>query len=211
MQLLFPLEKNNLGDGIISDDERMRIIEDVKKVVKISVRNVLSGELDVGEFIMTRVYIFSAGSDFRDYGLGLLLEIIRGSRRILQLWIKSESEIRGECSKTASGRLHMELTKYRVSYVLIQAPPNAKGFEKAEVSTVLTRLMIGSRICHCPRTIARLELLSGAYNQEPSNSHSRVSSFNTYQANQQTFNPSKRYSATIRSHRTGISEENIRR
>jgi len=211
MQLLFPLGKNNLGDRIISNDERMRIIEDVKKVVKISVRNVLSGELDVGEFIMTRVYIFSAGSDFRDYGLGLLLEIIRGSRRILQLWIKSESEIRGECSKTASGRLHMELTKYRVSYVLIQAPPNAKGFEKAEVSTVLTRLMIGSRICHCPRTIARLELLSGAYNQEPSNSHSRVSSFNTYQANQQTFNPSKRYSATIRSHRTGISEENIRR
>jgi len=55
MQLLFPLTKNNVGDGVVTEDERQAIIEDVKTIVKTSVRKVLSGELDVGEFIMTRV------------------------------------------------------------------------------------------------------------------------------------------------------------
>jgi hypothetical protein len=57
MDLLFPLEKNNVDDKVITDEERKRIIENVQKVVKISVRKILAGELDVGEFIMTRVTI----------------------------------------------------------------------------------------------------------------------------------------------------------
>jgi DNA polymerase family B len=60
MELLFPLDKNNAGDKIITDDERKQIIENVQKVVKISVRRILGGEVDVGEFIMTRVpHLFS--------------------------------------------------------------------------------------------------------------------------------------------------------
>jgi DNA polymerase family B len=57
MDLLFPLDKNNSGSKVITDDERKEIIEKVQKVVKISVRKILSGELDIGEFIMTRVPI----------------------------------------------------------------------------------------------------------------------------------------------------------
>jgi hypothetical protein len=55
MDLLFPLDKNNQGDGVITTEERKKIIECVKQVVRISVRKVLSGEVDVGEFIMTKV------------------------------------------------------------------------------------------------------------------------------------------------------------
>lgn len=55
MELLFPLHKNNAGSNIITEDERRQTIDDVQKVVKISVRKILGGELDVGEFIMTRV------------------------------------------------------------------------------------------------------------------------------------------------------------
>jgi DNA polymerase delta subunit 1 len=57
MDLLFPLEKNNAGNKVISAEERKKIVENVQKVVKISVRRILSGEVDVGEFIMTRVTI----------------------------------------------------------------------------------------------------------------------------------------------------------
>ena len=57
MDLLFPLDKNNAGEKIITDEERKRIVEDVQKVVKISVRRILGGDVDVGEFIMTRVLI----------------------------------------------------------------------------------------------------------------------------------------------------------
>lgn len=57
MELLFPLDKNNTGDKIITEDERNKIIENVQKVVKISVKKILGGEVDVGEFIMTRVCI----------------------------------------------------------------------------------------------------------------------------------------------------------
>lgn len=57
MDLLFPLDKNNAGDNIITDEERNRIVENVQKVVKISVRRILAGDVDVGEFIMTRVVI----------------------------------------------------------------------------------------------------------------------------------------------------------
>jgi hypothetical protein len=35
-------------------------------------------------------------------------------------------------------------TNNRVSYVLIQAPPNAKGFEKAEVLEIFNNLTLGS-------------------------------------------------------------------
>jgi hypothetical protein len=55
MDLLFPLEKNNAGDKIITEGERKQIIANVQKVVKIAVRKILAGELDIGEFIMTRV------------------------------------------------------------------------------------------------------------------------------------------------------------
>ena len=57
MDLLFPLDKNNAGDKIITEHERNKIIENVQKVVKISVKRILGGEVDVGEFIMTRVCI----------------------------------------------------------------------------------------------------------------------------------------------------------
>ena len=57
MDLLFPLDKNNAGDKIITENERNKIIENVQKVVKISVKRILGGEVDVGEFIMTRVCI----------------------------------------------------------------------------------------------------------------------------------------------------------
>ena len=55
MELLFPLDRNNGGDKVITMDERKRIVENVRNAVKICVRRVLSGEVDVGEFIMTRV------------------------------------------------------------------------------------------------------------------------------------------------------------
>lgn len=55
MDLLFPLEKNNSGDKVVTKDERREIIENVKRVIRISVRSVLSGDVDVGEFIMTKV------------------------------------------------------------------------------------------------------------------------------------------------------------
>jgi hypothetical protein len=57
MDLLFPLDKNNAGEKIITDEERKRIVENVQRVVKISVRRILGGDVDVGEFIMTRVLI----------------------------------------------------------------------------------------------------------------------------------------------------------
>jgi hypothetical protein len=55
MALLFPLHKNNDGENIITSDERNRVIENVQKVVKVAVRKILAGDLDIGEFIMTRV------------------------------------------------------------------------------------------------------------------------------------------------------------
>ena len=55
MDLLFPLAKNNTGHKVITDSERKQIIENVQKVVRISVKRILGGEVDVGEFIMTRV------------------------------------------------------------------------------------------------------------------------------------------------------------
>jgi len=55
MDLLFPLDKNNAGDKIITNEERKKIVANVQKVVKIAVRRILGGEVDVGEFIMTRV------------------------------------------------------------------------------------------------------------------------------------------------------------
>jgi len=57
MESLFPLDKNNAGDKIVTEEERKQIIDNVQKVVKVSVRKILSGELDVGEFIMTRVIL----------------------------------------------------------------------------------------------------------------------------------------------------------
>ena len=58
MALLFPLHKNNEGENIITEDERNCVIENVQKVVKVAVRKILAGELDIGEFIMTRVVQF---------------------------------------------------------------------------------------------------------------------------------------------------------
>jgi hypothetical protein len=55
MALLFPLHKNNDDENIITADERNCVIENVQKVVKVAVRKILAGELDIGEFIMTRV------------------------------------------------------------------------------------------------------------------------------------------------------------
>jgi hypothetical protein len=55
MDLLFPLDRNNAGEKIITEEARKEIIEKVQSVVKISVRRILSGEVHVGEFIMTRV------------------------------------------------------------------------------------------------------------------------------------------------------------
>jgi hypothetical protein len=55
MTLLFPLHKTNNGENIITADERNHIIQNVQKVVKVAVRKILGGELDIGEFIMTRV------------------------------------------------------------------------------------------------------------------------------------------------------------
>ena len=57
MELLFPRHKNNARNNIITEDERRQMIDNVQKIVKISVRKILSGELDVGEFIMTRVVV----------------------------------------------------------------------------------------------------------------------------------------------------------
>jgi DNA polymerase family B len=68
MDLLFPLDKNNWGDGVITKEERNEIIENIKQVVRIAVRKVLSGEVDVGEFIMTKVRLLRFPTDYRDYG-----------------------------------------------------------------------------------------------------------------------------------------------
>lgn len=66
--------------------------------------------------------------------MGHRQEIIRGSKRILLWWIKCGNAILGGYSKMARGMRSGGYANIRVSYVLIQAPPNAKGFEKAEVS-----------------------------------------------------------------------------
>ena len=68
MTLLFPLHKNNDGDNIITADERSQIIENIQKVVKIAVRKILAGELDIGEFIMTRVLKHDLHCNIRDCG-----------------------------------------------------------------------------------------------------------------------------------------------
>jgi len=62
MSTLFPLDKNNEGENVVTGTERAEIIAKVEKIVKVSVRKILGGELDVGEFIMTRVY----SNKFRD-------------------------------------------------------------------------------------------------------------------------------------------------
>ena len=71
--------------------------------------------------------------NYRDCGLVQRLEITRANRLILKLWIKFEKEIQRESSKMANGMNYHGISNNSVSYVLIQAPPNAKGFEKAEV------------------------------------------------------------------------------
>jgi hypothetical protein len=144
MALLFPLHKNNEGDTIITADERSQIIENIQKVVKIAVRKILSGELDIGEFIMTRVVKHCAHYNVRDSGWEQHLVTTRENRRTLRWWIKSASEIQGEYSRMANGTLQPRIsTDSSVSYVLIQAPPNAKGFEKAEVIPSYTHLTAG--------------------------------------------------------------------
>jgi DNA polymerase delta subunit 1 len=133
MDLLFPLDKNNCGDGVITKEERKEIIENIKQVVRISVRKVLSGEVDVGEFIMTKVVRSNFSVDHRDYGWERMPEIIRGSRLISLSSIRPVRGILGVCLKMGSGmNRKISPSNRRVSYVLIQAPPNAKGFEKAE-------------------------------------------------------------------------------
>jgi len=62
MSTLFPLDKNNEGGNVVTGTERTEIIAKVQKIVKVSVRKILGGELDVGEFIMTRV----CSNKFRD-------------------------------------------------------------------------------------------------------------------------------------------------
>jgi hypothetical protein len=89
--------------------------------------------LDVGEFIMTRVQLFWITLNGRDYGLALKQEIIRESRHISQWSIKSAGGILKEYSRMERGTEKSDASNRRVSYILIQAPPNAKGFEKAEV------------------------------------------------------------------------------
>jgi len=111
MELAFPLDKNNAGDKIITIDERKRIIEDIQKAIKICVRRILGGETDVGEFIMTR---------------GLWLGTQAGDYKGKQAHIAVVDKVR----KRDPRRVFKD--GERVSYVLIQAPPNAKGFEKAE-------------------------------------------------------------------------------
>ena len=107
MDLLFPLHKNNEGGNIITDREREEIIENVQKVVRIAVRRILAGELDIGEFIMTRVFVPNRVSrvyNFRDFGWALLRETTRANKPTLKLLIKYASEIPGELSKTVNGR-----------------------------------------------------------------------------------------------------------
>ena len=65
-------------------------------------------------------------------------------------------------------------TDRSVSYVLIQAPPNAKGFEKAEVTPYDTHLTTGPRIRNHTRTISRLELLPRPHCEKSPNSYPRV-------------------------------------
>lgn len=82
MHLLFPLEKNNSGDLVVTKDERKEIIENVKRVVRISIHKVLSGNVDVGEFIMTKVVESLCFADGRDCGWGPMQATIKGSRLI---------------------------------------------------------------------------------------------------------------------------------
>lgn len=84
MDLLFPLDKNNAGDNIITEEERRRIVDNVQRVVKISVRRILGGDVDVGEFIMTRVFILARFCLFRDSGSEPRPETTRGNRHILR-------------------------------------------------------------------------------------------------------------------------------
>ncbi len=84
MTLLFPLHKNNEGDHIITPNERKQIIENIQKVVRIAVRKILSGELDIGEFIMTRVSQHSAHYNVRDSGWEQRRVTTRGNKRTLR-------------------------------------------------------------------------------------------------------------------------------
>lgn len=104
MDLLFPLEKNNSGDAVVTNGERKEIIENIKRVVQVSVRKVLSGDVDIGEFIMTRVVKFSfVVLITRDFGWGRMLGIIRGSRLISLSSTRFVREILGGCLRTGSG------------------------------------------------------------------------------------------------------------
>jgi DNA polymerase family B len=103
MDLLFPLDKNNWGDGVITKEERNEIIENIKQVVRIAVRQVLSGEVDVGEFIMTKVRLLRFPTDYRDYGWARMPRIIRGSRLILLSSTRPVRGILGASLKMGSG------------------------------------------------------------------------------------------------------------
>jgi DNA polymerase family B len=103
MDLLFPLDKNNSGDGVITTEERKEIVENIKQVVRISVRKVLSGEVDVGEFIMTKVIGSDFSPDYRDYGWERMPGITKGNRLISLSSTSPVREILGACSKMENG------------------------------------------------------------------------------------------------------------
>ncbi|BFZ54754.1 hypothetical protein PYCC9005_001791 [Savitreella phatthalungensis] len=111
LQILFPQDRNNGPDQKISQEDRAVIIERVKQSVKGSVGQILNGELDVGNFIMTKGLWL--GSEAADYS---------GKQPHISVIDKMRGRDSGLVFKDGE----------RISYVFIQAAPNSKGFEKAE-------------------------------------------------------------------------------
>lgn len=117
LKFMFPHKNNGEEDGEgpcsgrITPGARAEIIEQVKESVKRDVGRVLSGELNVGSFIMTK---------------GLWLGTNASDYSAKQTHISVIDKMRARDSR------RMFKDGERISYVFTQSTPNAKGYEKAE-------------------------------------------------------------------------------
>ncbi|CCG81793.1 DNA polymerase [Taphrina deformans PYCC 5710] len=111
-KILFPHKNNDAtGSGTIPSEERQGIIEQVKDSVRTDVGRILSGELNVGSYIMTK---------------GLWLGTNASDYNAKQTHISVIDKMRTRDSR------RMFKDGERISYIFTQSTPNSKGYEKAE-------------------------------------------------------------------------------
>lgn len=115
LKILFPARNNSeVLDGAcgkISQEQRMQIINDVKDFVRIHVSEILAGDVNIGQFILTK---------------GLWLGTNASDYSAKQTHISVIDKIRSRDSR------RMFKDGERIGYVFTQCAPNAKGYEKAE-------------------------------------------------------------------------------